>query len=206
MIRGQALLQRARPAKPPKPRRDLEVIQVGTVAAAGADELIYVVAAALDTAVHDAGRLSPQDRRGAVAGLPGERRHGDAVEPGTHPRVTAIMRAQSGDGRRPGNRSGTGHDVRGASTAHSAHRQAVVPPATGVWSSDLAYHQTLTCRPCAANAQPGPILPGHPERYAPAARAAGGKTAGPHRGGMGSRGRDGRRYSGPAGTDGARRT
>jgi hypothetical protein len=37
--------------------------------------------------------LAPQDRRGAVAGLPGERGHGDAVEPGTHPRVTAIMKA-----------------------------------------------------------------------------------------------------------------
>ena len=92
MIRSQALLQRARPTKPPKPRRDLEVIQIGTIAAAGADEFIHVVVAALDTAVHDAGRLVPQDRRGAVAGLPGERGHGDAVEPGTHPWVTAIMR------------------------------------------------------------------------------------------------------------------
>ena len=93
MIRGQALLQRVRPAKPPKPRRDLEVIQVGTIAAApGADELIHVVVAALDPAMHDAGRLVPQDRRGAVAGLPGERGHGDADEPGMHPWVTAIMR------------------------------------------------------------------------------------------------------------------
>ena len=92
MIRGQALLQRARPAKPSKPRRDLEVIQVGTIAAAGADELIHVVVAALDTAMHDAGRLVPQDRRGAVAGLPGERGHDDADEPGMHPWVTAIMR------------------------------------------------------------------------------------------------------------------
>ena len=92
VIRSQALLERARPAKPPKPRRDLEVIQVGTIAAAGADEFIHVVVAALDTAVHDAGRLVPQDRRGAVAGLPGERGHGDAAEPGTHPWVTAVMR------------------------------------------------------------------------------------------------------------------
>ena len=76
MIRSQALLERARPAKPPKPRRDLEVIQVGTIAAAGADELIHVVVAALDTAVHDAGRLAPQNAAGAVAGLPGERGHG----------------------------------------------------------------------------------------------------------------------------------
>lgn len=138
MIRSQALLQRARPAKPPKPRRNLEVIQVGTIAAAGADELIHVVVAALDTAVHDAGRLAPQERREAVAGLPGERGHGDAAEPGTHPRVTAIMGAQCRDGRRMGNRSGTGPDVRGARTAHSTHRQAVVPPAAGVWSSDIA--------------------------------------------------------------------
>src|ERR1700750_1270847 len=65
VIRSQALLERARPAKPPKPRRDLEVIRGGRIAAAGADELIHVVVAALDTAVHDAGRLSPQasDRR-----------------------------------------------------------------------------------------------------------------------------------------------
>ena len=152
VIRGQALLQRARPAKPPKPGRDLEVIQVGTTAAAGADELIHVVVAALDTAVHDAGRLVPQERRGAVAGLPGQRRPGDAVGSGTHPRVTAIMGAWCGGGRRMCNRFGTGHEVRGAKTAHSAHRQVVVPPATGVWSSDTAYDQTLTCRRCAANA------------------------------------------------------
>ena len=154
MIRGQALLQRVRPAKPPKPRRDLEVIQVGTIAAAGADELVHVVVADLDTAMHDAGRLVPQDRRGAVAGLPGERGPGDAIGSGTHPRVTAIMGTWRGDGRRMCNWSGTGHDVRGAKTAHLAHRQVVVPPATGVWSSDIAYHQTLTCRHRTANAQP----------------------------------------------------
>lgn len=161
MIRSQALLERARPAKPPKPRRDLEVIQVGTIAAAGADELIHAVVAALDPAVHDAGRLVPQERRGAVAGLPGERGPGDAVDPSEHPRVTAIMAAWCGGGRRIGSRSVTGHDVRGAKTAHSTHHQVVVPPATGVWSSDIAYHQTLTCRHCTANAQPGPILPDH---------------------------------------------
>jgi len=138
VIRSQALFKRARPAKPPKPWRDLEVIQVGTIAAAGADELIHVVVAALDTAVHDAGRLVPQDRRGAVAGLPGERGHGDAAEPGTPPRVTAIMGARCRDGRRVGDRSGTGHGVSDARTAHSTHRQAVVPAAAGDWSSDIA--------------------------------------------------------------------
>src|ERR1700750_3484067 len=49
VIRSQALLQRARPTKPPKPRRDLEVIQIGTIAAAGADKLIPVVFAAWGT-------------------------------------------------------------------------------------------------------------------------------------------------------------
>ena len=126
MIRSQALLERARPAKPPKPRRDLEVIQVGTIPAARADELIHVVVAALDPAVHDAGRLAPQDRRGAVAGLPGERGPGDTVEPGKHPRVTANMEVWCEDGRRTGNRSSTGYDVRGAKTAHSTHHQVVV--------------------------------------------------------------------------------
>jgi hypothetical protein len=91
----------------------------------------------LDTAVHDAGRLVPQKRRGAVAGLPGERGHGDAAEPCTHPRVTA-MGARCRDGRRMGDRSSIGHGVRGARTAHSTHRQAVVPAAAGVWSSDIA--------------------------------------------------------------------
>ena len=137
MIRSQALFKRARPAKPPKPRRDLEVIQVGTITATGADELIHVVVAALDTPVHDAGRLVPQERRGAVAGLPGERGHGDAAEPGMHPRVTA-MGARCRDGRRMGDRSGTGHGVRDARTAHSTHRRAVVPAAAGDWSSDIA--------------------------------------------------------------------
>jgi hypothetical protein len=157
VIRSQALLERARPAKPLKPWRDLEVIQVGTIAAAGADELIHVVVAALDTAVHDAGRLVPQERRGAVAGLPGERGHGDTAEPGRHPRVTAIMGVRCSDGRRMGDRSGTGHGVRDARTAHSTHRQAVVPAAAGVWSSDIAttrrYH-AVDARPMLSLSDP----------------------------------------------------
>src|ERR1700749_4310785 len=57
----------------------------------------------------------------------------------------------------------------GQRSAHSTHRQAVVPPATGVRSSDIAYHQTLTRRPCAAKPSQVPILPDHPERYPPTA-------------------------------------
>jgi hypothetical protein len=69
VVRGQALLQRSRPAKPSKPRRILEVIEVGAIPAAGADDLVHVVAAAVDPAIHDAGRLAPQERPSAVAGL-----------------------------------------------------------------------------------------------------------------------------------------
>jgi hypothetical protein len=89
------------------------------IAAAGADELIHVVVA-VDTAVHDTGRLVPQDRRGAVAGLAGARDRTGNVGPGARPRVTAIMGARGADG----GRTGTGHDVRGAKTAHSTHHQA----------------------------------------------------------------------------------
>jgi hypothetical protein len=120
VIRGQTLLQRARPAKPLNPRRDLEVIQVWTIAAAGTDEFIHVVVAAMDTAVHDASRLVSEDRQGAVAGLTGAWKRVSDVRPGTRPRVRAFTGAQCGDGRR----AGTGHDVRGARTAHSTHRQA----------------------------------------------------------------------------------
>ena len=161
MIRSQALLERARPAKPPKPRRDLEVIQVRTIPAARADELIHVVVAALDPAVHDAGRLAPQDRRGAVAGLPGKRGPGDTVEPGKHPRVTAITEVWCGDGRRTGNRSSTGYDVRGAKTAHSTHHQVVVS------SRHRGLEQRHCLRPDASmpslrsQCQAGPIQPDH---------------------------------------------
>ena len=41
------------------------------IAAVRADDLIHAGVAALDAAVHDAGRLVPQDRLAAVAGLTG---------------------------------------------------------------------------------------------------------------------------------------
>ena len=63
---GQGRLKLARPAKPLKPRGDLGVIQVRMIAAAGADQLVPVGVAALDTAVHDADRLVPQDRLAAA--------------------------------------------------------------------------------------------------------------------------------------------
>jgi hypothetical protein len=136
VIRSQALFKRARPAKPPKPWRDLEVIQVGTIAAAGADELIHVVVAALDTVGRDAGRLVPQDRRGAVAGLTSEKDRVGDVGPGT-PRVTAILGhgAETATGREAGPVPVTMSGAPGLLTQLTA---SVVSCATGVWSSDLA--------------------------------------------------------------------
>jgi hypothetical protein len=113
-------------------RRDLGVVQVLMVAAAGADELKHVGVTVFEAAVHDLGRLASHERRPAVAGLTGKRRCNGAVGGDAQPRVNAIMRAQWGDVGRTGSRSGTGHGVRGARTAHSTHRQAVVRAATWV--------------------------------------------------------------------------
>jgi hypothetical protein len=123
VIRNEGRLQRARAAKPLNPRRDLGVIQVRMIAAGGADELKHAGVAAFETAVHDADRLAPHERRPAVAGLTGKRERVVAVGAGAQPRVTAIMRARYGDGGRAGSRSGTGHAVRVARTAQSTHRQ-----------------------------------------------------------------------------------
>ena len=64
---------RVRPADPLKPERDLGVIQVRVIAALAADELKRVGIAAFHPALHDAGRLAPQARRAAVAGLTSKR-------------------------------------------------------------------------------------------------------------------------------------
>lgn len=69
-------------------------------------------------------RLTAQDRLAAVAGPTGERGCHDGLELKAQPRVTAITRARRGDG----GRTGISHDViRVASTAHSTHRQELVP-------------------------------------------------------------------------------
>jgi hypothetical protein len=114
-----------------KPRRDLAVIQIGMVAAAGADKFEQAGVAAFEAAVRDVGRLAPQERRPAVAGLAGGREcHGAGLH--AQPRVTAVTRVRWGDGGREGSRSGRCQDVRGARTAHTTHRQAVVPAAAWV--------------------------------------------------------------------------
>jgi len=60
-------------------RRDLGVVQVLMVAAAGADELKHVGVTVFEAAVHDPGRLASHERRPAVAGLTGKRRCNGAV-------------------------------------------------------------------------------------------------------------------------------
>lgn len=129
---SEARLERARPAEPLKPRRDLGVLQVQVIAAIGADELEHAGVAAFGAAVHDADRLAPQVSRAAVAGLTGERAQVDAVRPSAQPRVTATARSWCGDGGQTDSGSGTGHGVSGVRTAHLTHPQAVVPTAAGI--------------------------------------------------------------------------
>ena len=94
------------------------------ISAVRADDLIPVGVAAFETAIHDADRLTAQDRFAAVARPTGERGCHDGLELNTQPRVTAITQARRGDGCR----TGISHVViRGASIAHSTHRQELVP-------------------------------------------------------------------------------
>jgi hypothetical protein len=69
LIRGKARPHRVRPADALKPGRDLGVIQVRVIAAFVADEFKRPGVAACYRALHDVGRLAPQARRAAVAGL-----------------------------------------------------------------------------------------------------------------------------------------
>jgi len=141
---GQGCLEPVRPAKPLKPRRDLGVIQVRTIAAAGADQLIHAGVAALDAAVHDADRLAPQDRLAAVAGLTGGWGCHDVLRHDAQPPVTAIGGTRCGDADRAASWSATHRRVRGARTAHSTHRQDVGPATTGVWSSGAVITRRYT--------------------------------------------------------------
>src|SRR5690348_7913132 len=113
---SQGCLKPVRPAKPLKPQRDLRVIQVRIIAAAGADHLVHAGVAALDTAVHDADRLAPQDRLAAVTRLTGRRRCHDPLSRDAQPPGTAIARTWYGDSGRADSRSATRRSVRGART------------------------------------------------------------------------------------------
>jgi hypothetical protein len=141
---GQGCLEPVRPAKRLEPRRDPGVIPVRTIAAAGADQLIHAGVAALDTAVHDADRLAPQDRLAAVTGLTGGRRWHDPLSRDAQPPVTAIAGTWSGDSGRADSRSAARRSVRGARIAHLTHRQDVGPATTGVWSSDAVITKRYT--------------------------------------------------------------
>jgi hypothetical protein len=135
VIRFQGRLERERPAKPLKLRRDLGVIHVRVIAAARADELERAGVAALGAAVYDASRLAPHECRPAMAGLPGQREYHPDDRPHTQPRVTASM--QRRDGGQTGSGPGTGHRVRVTRTAHSTHRQAVIPALPGSGAARL---------------------------------------------------------------------
>jgi hypothetical protein len=112
------------------------------VAAAGADELEQAGVTAVETSVGDAGRLAPHERRPAVAGLTcGRECHGTGRD--AQPRVMLMVRTRRGDGGRADSRSGICRDVGGAGTAHTTHRQAVVPAAAGIQSSGVRCCQRL---------------------------------------------------------------
>jgi hypothetical protein len=143
VIRLQGRLQRVRPAKPLKPRRDLGVIHVGIIAAAGADELEHCRIAAFGAAVHDADRLAPHECRPAVAGLTGKRECHTDYRPHAQPWVTAIVQAQRRDSGQANSGSGSGHSVRVTRAAHSTHRHAVIPALPG---SGAAYLLVLIRR------------------------------------------------------------
>ena len=140
---SKGCLKPVRPAKPLKPRRDLRVIQVWMIAAAGADQLIHVGVAALDTAVHDADRLAAQDRIAAVTGLTGGRGCHDLLRHDTQAPVTAIAGTRCGDSRRTDSRSVTRRRARGARTAHATHRREVGLATTGGLEQRRCYHHTI---------------------------------------------------------------
>jgi hypothetical protein len=103
----QAFLDRARAAKALKPRRDLGVVEVGIVAAAGADHLECVGVAAFHPAVHEAERLTPQPCCPAVARLARRRECHDTLAVCVQPPVTGILGVR-GAGTAPGRVAGRG--------------------------------------------------------------------------------------------------
>lgn len=106
------------------------------VAAAGADHLEYLVVAVLDTAVHDADRLFPQDSLVAVAELTGRRECYDLIRRPDQPQVTTIARLRYRDS----GRSATCRRVKEAGTAHLTHHQEVGPVTTGSGAATVLSH------------------------------------------------------------------
>ena len=85
-----------------------------------------------------------------MAGLPDKRECHPDRRPHAQPRVTAIVPTRRRDGGQMDTRSGTGHNFRVASTAHSTHRQASMfgaPPGSraALACSHRRYTRTLRC-------------------------------------------------------------
>ena len=152
---GQGCLEPVRSAKRLKPRRDLGVIPVRTIAAAGADQLIHVGISAFDAAVHEADRLAPQDRLAAVAGLTGGPGCHGVLRHDAQPPVTAIGGTSCGDSGRADSRSAARRRVRGARTAHSTHRQDVGSCHYRGLEQRRCYHQTVHAGRAKRHVQPG---------------------------------------------------
>jgi hypothetical protein len=161
---SQAGLKPVRPAKPLKPRRDLRVIQVQMIATAGADQLIHVGVAALDTAVHDADRLAAQmDQPAAVAGLTGGRGCRNLLRHDVQPPVTALTGTWYGDSGRTDSRSATRRRVRGARTAHLTHPSGSRSCHYRGLEQRRCYHQTVLAGRAKRHIQLGRTMPDHVE-------------------------------------------
>jgi hypothetical protein len=120
-----------------EPQRDVGVIQVWVVAAAGADELERAGVAAFHPAIYDADRLAPQARRPAMAELTRTRERPDAPG-GAQPRVTGIaVPGRSQDGTRPASRPSIGRDVQVSGTTHVTRPSSVARATAGVRSSAI---------------------------------------------------------------------
>ena len=113
LVHREGRLQRARPAKPLQPGRELGIIQVRIVAAGRADELERIAVAAFYPAVHDADRLAPEACCPAMAGLASKWQHHIALSTSAQPPIMGPGLATCG--RRgdfeSGDRLFTGRDI-----------------------------------------------------------------------------------------------
>lgn len=142
-VRRHAGRQCVRAPNALKPRRDLAVIDVRMIAALAADELEGVGVASLCPAVHDPGRLTPEDCSGAVTGLARERKSRGVLAAHPQPRIAGIMKSpRCGDGIATGSRQSTRRRQSMHSNARvcAAHR----PPRPlsrlpRLWCSSLLY-------------------------------------------------------------------
>lgn len=141
-IRGQAGMHGIRSAKPLKPGRYFRVVQVGMIAAAGADELKRVVMAALYQAVHDAGRLAPETRRGAVTRLAEKGRHLGIMAINAQPGITNVLLAGRCGNCIQGLRRPNACCGARVWNAHSTFLPGMVVTAAWVWSSTTGIKPT----------------------------------------------------------------